>query len=126
MSARRLIVIKAFLATVTRKIICTDYNGNNRETYDTAAEVMGLKVVNDIAYYVTLGPQRYCTDQLLVCILLEYTRASSGVMYTQNIRVGFGTYLLVMVQLVIDLLMRIEHNIRSWVVQTYRISGTSK
>ena len=59
MSARRLIVIATFLATVTRKIICTDYNGNNRETYDTAAEVMGLKVVNDIAYYVTLPPQRY-------------------------------------------------------------------
>ena len=63
MSARRLIVKEAFV-TVTRKIICTDYNGNNRETYDTAAEVMGLKVVNDIAYYVTLPPQRYYTDQL--------------------------------------------------------------
>ena len=66
----RLIVIKAFFVTVTRKIICTDYKGNNRETYDTAAEVMGLKVVNDIAYYVTLAPQRYYTDHLFVRISL--------------------------------------------------------
>ena len=72
-------------------IVCIDYNGNHRETYESFGQIQGLKVVNNIAYYVTFDPQRYFIEQLHVCILLAH--GSVGVMHLHTkIVVGFGMY----------------------------------
>ena len=91
MCTSTLIVILTLLVTVKRKIACIDYNGNHRETYESFGKIQGLKVVNNIAYYVTFDPKRYYFEQTFVCMLLAH--GSVGVMHPHTkIVVGFGMY----------------------------------
>ena len=70
----RLIVIQPLSISDYRLIICTDYNGNHREKYNTIDQIQDLRIVNDIAYYVTCWdfPERYNVEQLHVCLTIEH------------------------------------------------------
>ena len=69
----RLIVIKALSISDYRLIVCTDYNGNHREKYNTIDQIQDLRIVNDIAYYVTCWQAGgYGIEQLHVCLTVEH------------------------------------------------------
>ena len=70
----RLIVIQTLSISGYGLIICTDYNGNHREQYNTIYQIQDLRIVNDIAYYVTYcyGKDRYDVAQLHVCLTIEH------------------------------------------------------